>query len=176
MTHPETKTQKIVWTALLTASTIVLARFIAIRTPILTINFAFAPIMLAGLLMGWRSSTFVAVVADLIGALLFPSGSFFIGYTLTALLKGLSAGLLYRPAGIKIDRQLVIRLIILVLIWSVVLNGLLNTLWIFITTGGAGNVIVPVRVAKQLIMAPIEVIVMLALARLCRTERHRAES
>ena len=158
---------KVVLVAILIASEIVLARFLAIRTPIISIGFSFAPLMLAGMMLGWKYSTFVAVVADLIGAILFPSGAFFIGYTLTAALTGFLAGiLLYRPGGIKIDRSFILRLLIYVLLSTAVLHGGLNTLWIIITTGGASNIVVPVRIAKQLIMAPIEFLTILALAKL----------
>lgn len=161
---------KVVLVAILIASEIVLARFLAIRTPIISIGFSFVPLMLSGMMLGWKYSTFIAVVADLIGAILFPSGAFFIGYTITAALTGLCAGiLLYQPNGIKIDRNFIIRLIIYVLISTAVLHGGLNTLWIMITTGGASNVIVPVRIAKQLIMAPIEFLTILALAKLFGT-------
>lgn len=161
---------KVVLVAILIASEIVLARFLAIRTPIISIGFSFVPLMLAGMMLGWKYATFVAIVADLIGAILFPSGAFFIGYTLTAALTGFFAGiLLYRPDGIKVDRNFVILLLIYVLVSTAVLHGGLNTLWIIITTGGASNVVVPVRIAKQLIMAPIEFLTVLALAKLFGT-------
>lgn len=162
-----TRARRVIVTAALLASTIVLSRFLAIRTPIITINFAFLPIMLAGMLMGWRGGVFVAVVADLIGAILFPSGSFFIGYTVTALFKGLTAGLLlYNKNGLRLDKKFVLKLILCVVIWTALLNGVLNTVWIMITSGSAANLIVPVRVAKQLIMAPIQVIMIIAFVKL----------
>lgn len=170
MSRAASRSLKVVFIALLVASEIVLARFLAIRTPIISIGFSFVPLILAGMMFGWKWATFVATVADLIGALLFPSGAFFIGYTLTAALTGFFAGLLlYRPSGIKIDRWFLIRLGIYVLISTALLHGGLNTLWIMITTGGASNIIVPVRIAKQLIMAPIEYLTMLALARVFGT-------
>lgn len=158
--------RRISLTALLLASTVVLARFIAIRTPIISISFSFVPIMLAGMILGWKLGIFVATLADLIGAILFPSGSFFIGYTLTAALTGLLAGLcLYRPTGIKVDRRFIIRLIVYVIISTALLHGCLNTFWIILTTEGASQIIVPVRIAKQLLMAPIEFLTILALAK-----------
>lgn len=158
---------KVVLVAVLIASEIVLARFLAIRTPIISIGFSFAPLMLAGMMLGWKYSTLIAIVADIIGALLFPSGAFFIGYTITAALTGFCAGvLLYRPEGVKVDRQFILRLVIYVLISTAVLHGGLNTLWIMITTGGASNVIVPVRIAKQLLMAPVEFLTILVFAKL----------
>lgn len=163
--------RRLVLTALLLASTIVLSRFIAIRTPIITINFSFLPIMLAGMLMGWQGGAFVAVVADLIGALLFPSGSFFIGYTITALLKGVSAGLLlHNKNGVQVNKKFIINTLICVIVWSAVFNGALNTFWIFITSGGAANLIVPVRIVKQLVMAPIMFVAVVAVAKIFRTQ------
>lgn len=161
------RVQKVILSALLIAATIVLQRFLSIRTPIIAINFSFAPIMLAGLTLGPLGATFVAVVSDLIGALLFPSGSFFWGYTLTALLAGLTAGLcLHRKTGIKIDRGFIIRLILCVVITVALLNGVLNTIWVIITMGGASNVVIPIRILKQCLMLPVEFLTMLALARI----------
>lgn len=152
--------------ALLIASQVALARFLSIQTPILTISFSFLPIYLAGLILGWGGATLVALISDLIGALLFPVGSFFFGYTLTTTLTGLVAGLtLYRRDGVKIDRQFLLRLLLCVLVVTGFLNGGLNTLWIMITTGGASNVIIPVRMAKQLVMAPIQFLTILAIAK-----------
>lgn len=153
--------------AIMIAAIIVLQRFLSIRTPIIQINFMFLPIMLTGMLMGWKSATFVATIADLIGALLFPSGSFFFGYTLTAALTGFAAGIcLYRPNGIKLDRNFMLRLVICILIITGALNGGLNTIWILLTTSNASNIIIPVRIAKQLIMAPVMFITMTAVVKL----------
>lgn len=161
------RTRKIVIVALLIAVTIVLQRFLAIRTPIIQINFMLVPIMLAGMMLGWPGATFVAFIADLVGALLFPSGSFFFGYTLTAILTGFTAGVcLYRPTGVRLDRIFLVRLALCVLIIVGLLNGGLNTLWILMMSGEASHVIVPLRIAKQLIMAPIIYLVMVALVKL----------
>lgn len=165
--HTMPRARKVIITAILIALTIVLQRLLAFRTPIIQINFMFAPIMLAGMLLGWPGATFVATIADLIGALLFPSGSFFFGYTLTAILTGLTAGLcLYRTHGIKLDRNFVLRLVICTLIITGVLNGGLNTLWVLMMTGDASSVIIPVRVMKQLVMAPVMLITMTALVKI----------
>lgn len=158
--------RKIALSAMLIASQVVLARFLSIQTPILTISFSFLPIYLAGLILGWKGASLVALISDLIGALLFPVGSFFFGYTLTTTLTGLAAGLtLYRRQGIKVDRRFLLRLLLCVMIVTGLLNGGLNTVWIMITTGGASQVIVPVRIAKQLIMAPIQFLTTSAIAK-----------
>ena len=158
--------RQIALSALLIASQVVLARFLAVQTPILTVSFSFLPIFLAGMVLGWRHATIIAAISDLIGALLFPVGNFFPGYTLTTALTGLIAGLtLYRPSGIKVDRRFCLRLLLCAVLVSGALNGGLNTLWIIITTGGASNIIVPIRIAKQLIMIPIQFLTVWAIAK-----------
>ena len=160
------KTKRILLTALFLASTIVLGRILSIRTPIITIGFAFAPIMLCAIILGWKYSTFVATLADIIGALLFPTGSFFFGFTITSLLTGLVYGLILYRKPFKIDKQFIIRLIIATVIVCGILNGVLNTIWIIMISKGASKIIITTRVLKQLIMAPIEVLTILGLSKL----------
>ena len=161
------RARKVILIAVLIATTIILQRFLAIRTPIIQVNFMLVPILLAGIMLGWSSTMFIAVMADLIGALLFPSGSFFWGYTITATLTGLTAGIcLYHSDGMKLDSRLIVRLIICIVIITGLFNGCLNTIWILITSGSASNIIVPIRIIKQLIMAPIMFIAMLAILKI----------
>lgn len=153
--------------AILIAATIVLQRFLSFRTPIIQINFMFVPVMLAGMMLGWPGATFIATVSDLIGALLFPSGSFFFGYTLTAFLMGLVAGIcLYRPDGVRLDKKFIVRLIICILLIAGVLNGGLNTVWVLMMTGDASRIVVPLRITKQLIMAPVMLATMTAVVKI----------
>ncbi len=160
------KTKKILLTAMFLASSIVLSRFLSIKTPIITIGFSFVPIMLSAIILGWKYSTFIAVASDLIGALLFPFGSYFIGFTITAFFTGLIYGiLLYDKDGFKVDKKFIIKLLISTVLVTGVLNGGLNTIWIKITTRGASKVIVPVRIAKQLVMAPIKIFTILGITK-----------
>lgn len=163
--RPTSKSQRVALLALLIASTIILQRLLAFRTPIISVNFAFLPIAIAGIVLGGKAAILVAVTADLIGALVLPSGPFFLGYTLTAFFNGLVAGILHQPKQITVNRNFIWRLVLFVVISTGVLQGGLNTLWIMVTTGGASNIIVPLRIAKQLIMAPIEFFTILAVVK-----------
>ena len=160
------KTKRILLSALFLASTIVLGRILSIRTPIITIGFAFAPIMLSAIILGWKHSTFISTLSDIIGALLFPTGSFFFGFTITSFLTGLVYGLILYRKPFKIDKKFIIRLIIATIIVCGILNGVLNTIWIIIITKGASKIIITTRVLKQLIMAPIEVLSILGISKL----------
>ena len=160
------KSKRILLCALFIASTIVLGRILSIRTNIITIGFSFVPIMLGAIILGPKYSTFIATVSDIIGALLFPTGSYFFGFTITAFFTGLTYGLLLYRKNFRIDKSFVIRLIISTIIVTGILNGLLNTIWIIIINKSASNIIIPIRILKQLIMAPIKVITIISLCKI----------
>ena len=159
------KTKRILFSALFIAATIVLARFLSIRTPIITIGFSFIPIMFSAIMLGPKYSTFIATISDIIGALLFPSGSYFFGFTISSLLTGLVYGLFLYNKEFKINKIFIIKLVISTLIVTLIINGILNTIWIMMISKGASNIIVPIRVIKQLIMVPIKIASVLGLGK-----------
>ena len=160
------KTKRILLCALFIASTIVLGRILSIRTPIITIGFSFVPIVLSAIILGPKYSAFIATISDIIGALLFPTGSFFFGFTVTAFLTGLTYGLLLYRKKFKVDKWFIIRLIISVIIVTGILNGVLNTIWIIMITKGASKIIITTRVLNQLVMAPVEVITIVSIGKI----------
>lgn len=94
------KTQKrvrfLVCIAMLSAMQVVLSRFLSIQTAVAKIGFGFVPVMFAGVLYGVGGGALVGALSDLVGAILFPTGSYFPGYTLTAALSGAVYGWLLR--------------------------------------------------------------------------------
>ena len=153
------KLKKVILAALLLSTTVVLSRFLSIKTPIIVISFSYLPIMLSAILLGPFYSTLIAALSDLIGALLFPFGAYFFGYTLSSAFAGLIYGLLlYKGKKEFSNKNFIIRLIVSTLLVIVVCNTLLNTLWIYITTKKALVAILPTRLLKQLIMLPIQVV------------------
>jgi ECF transporter S component (folate family) len=96
------KTKKIILSALLLAILLVFSRFISIKTPILVISLSFLPIMISAILLGPKYSCIIALLGDLIGALLFPFGSYFVGFTIEQALVGIIYGLfLYKKPNIS---------------------------------------------------------------------------
>ena len=167
------KSRRILLCALFISSCIVLERILSIRTSIITIGFAFVPIMLGAIILGPKYSTFIATISDIIGALLFPTGSYFFGFTITAFLTGLTYGIILHKKEFKMDKNFIIRLIISTIIATGVYNGILNTIWILMITKGASNIIIPLRIIKQLIMAPITVI---TISMLCKIMEERIQN
>ena len=164
------KNKKIILSALLLALLIILSRFLSIKTPILTISFSFVPTMLCAIWLGPKWTVLINVLGDLIGATLFPSGAFFIGYTITTALAALIYGLLLykKEEDTYREKQFIIRVILASVLVTVIANIGLNTLWLSITTGKAFMVLLSARIVKELIMIPIKVIVIIFLERVLR--------
>ena len=164
------KQKRILLCALFISSCVVLSRFLSVRTPIITVGFSFVPIMLCAIILGPKYSVFVSTISDILGALLFPTGSYFFGFTITSFLTGLTYGLFLHRKVFKLDKEFFIRLIISTLIVTVAYNGILNTLWIIIINNSASKIVVPVRMLKQLVMFPI---IIFTITLLCKTLEER---
>ena len=145
--------------ALLTAMNVVLTRFLGIQTPLVQINFSFVPVDLAALLYGPIPAAVVGGLGDFLGAILFPAGAYFPGFTLTAVLAGLVYGFfLYRK------QAALWRAIAAVLLITVVLNMGLNTLWLWILMKDGVWGILSTRIPKYFLVAPVQILVTRALS------------
>jgi ECF transporter S component (folate family) len=145
--------------ALLVALQIVLTRFLSISTPILRISLGFVPIAIAGMLFGPLSGGLVAATADFLGAILFPIGAYFPGFTLTAFLTGVVYGLFLFQR-----EKSWLRIISSVLVIALVLNLGMNTFWIMVITGKGYLALLPARLMQNIIMIPLQAIVVKALS------------
>lgn len=154
--------------ALLLAMEIILSRFFSIQLPIIRVTFAFIPISAAGILFGPLPAALVAGLGDFMGAILFPAGAYFPGYTVTAFLTGLVYGLFLHRKVVTVWRvACAVGLI------AVVLNLFVNTIWIQMTTGKAYLALLPTRIIKSVVMAPFQIVVIRLLAsRLQGLEKH----
>lgn len=164
------KNKKIILSALLLALLIILSRFLSIKTPIVTISFSFVPTMLCAIWLGPKWTVLINVLGDLIGATLFPFGSFFIGYTITTAVAALIYGLLLykKEKDTYTEKQFIFRVILASALVTIIANVGLNTLWLTITTGKAFMVLIASRIVKELIMIPIKAITIIFLERVLR--------
>lgn len=89
-------------------------------------------------------------VLDILKYLIKPTGAFFPGFTVSAMVGGLIYGIFFYKRPISLVRVLAAELIV-----SVVCNMFLGTLWLSMLYGKAFMVLLPVRVVKNLIMWPI---------------------
>lgn len=149
--------QKIVVLGVLVALNIVLARFLSIQAWNIRIGFTFLTIVCAAILYGPVEGAIVGGLGDFLGAILFPSGPFFPGFTITAILTGLVHGLLLHKK-ITIPRVL--------LSFAIVQFGLgmiLNTLWISILYGKGFLALLPTRVAQAVLLFVVQSVLTYAL-------------
>lgn len=156
-------TRQLVNLAMLLTIEIVLSRCLSFQTPIVKVSFSFIPLSMIGMLYGPVYSTAGAAIADLIGAMLFPVGVFFPGYTLTAALTGFVYGffLYNRPKSWK-------NILLAVLVIGFCLRLGLNTYWTMIFTGKGYIALLLPRVIKALLTIPVEtLLIKFAWERLC---------
>lgn len=159
--HNETETKKtsrggvhaLALMAILVASEIVLSRFLSFSVWNMKIGFAFLPVVIAAMTLGPVRAGIVGGVADFLGAVLFPIGAYFPGFTLTAFLTGLVFGVfLYKGASF-------VRILGAVGVQQLVLGLLLNTFWISVLYGSPFGPLFVTRLTQCAVMIPVELIV-----------------
>ncbi len=143
--------QRLAHLALLIALQIILSRFLSINTPIVRIGFGFVPIVLCAILYGPVWAGVVGGLSDFLGAILFPSGAYFIGFTISAILTGVIYGLfLYKHTATPV------RILGAVATDSICISLGLSTLWLaYIMNSPYLTILVP-RIAQNVILIPIE--------------------
>lgn len=146
-------TRFMVTMGLLVALHVVLSRFCSINAWNLKIGFAFVPVFAAAFLYGPVPAGVVGAVGDLLGAVLFPIGPYFPGFTVTCFLTGIAFGLLLHK------KQSLPRILIAVAISQLALGLLLNTLWISILYESPFGALLITRVVQCLILIPVECLV-----------------
>ena len=143
----------------LIAMEIVLSRFLSIHTWNTKIGFSFVPVVVAAMLFGAMEAGIVAAFADIIGAMMFPVGAYFPGFTLTAFLNGVVYAILLKKkasAG---------RIILAVLIVQIAGSLFLNTYWISVLYGSPYWPLFFTRIHQTFVMSLVQIAVILVLSR-----------
>lgn len=152
-------TLQVVITGMLIALYVVLNRFVSINAWNLSIGFTFLPLAVAGMVLGPFKAGLVGAISDFIGAMLFPFGPFFPGFTLTAFLKGLTYGLLLYK------KQNILLIVAAELIVQGILSLFLQSFWISTLYGSPYWAVVASRLVQVGPLFVIETIVIFILAR-----------
>jgi len=149
---PKNNTHRLVLIALLVALNIVLSRFLSISAWNFKIGFAFVPVVIAAITMGPIGGGVVAGLGDLIGALMFPIGAFFPGFTLTAFLTGFVYGICLHK------KQSTFRILAACLTTAIFGTLVLNTLWVSIIYGVPMEVLLATRWLQAALMLFVEIV------------------
>lgn len=131
---------------------IILGRFFSIRTPIVVIGFGFLPIVIAAILYGPVKASLVAGVSDFLGALMFPVGAYFPGFTLTAFVTGAMYGVFLHN-----KHRTLMRIIVACFVVGSI-DLLMNTYWLTILTGKGALVLLPPRMVQAAILFAVKLV------------------
>ena len=157
------KTKKLTTLAILVAMHIILSRFLSYSVWNMKIGFDFLPVSVAAVLYGPIGAAVVGGLGDFIGAILFPIGPYFPGYTLSAALSGVVLGLfLHRE-------QRLTRVLGAVAVNQWIISLLLTSFWISFTNLVPYWAMVTSRVPQCAIMTAVQIPVLMLLPRLLRT-------
>ena len=141
---------------LLIALEIVLARF-SIHTSDLKIGFGFVPIVVAAVLYGPIAGGMVGALGDVVSAILFPVGSYFPGFTVTAFLTGAIFGLfLYKKESVP-------NVFFSVLLTQAVISQFVNTYFISILYGNPYWPLFVMRLAQTAAMSAVQIVLIILL-------------
>ena len=148
---------KVTRIGLLIAVEIVLSRFLSISTPITKIGFAFIPLSMIGMLYGPLYGGIAGALCDFIGAILFPIGAYFPGYTLTAALSGATYGFFLQNGGAKSLGKVTVASVVI----NIVYHLGINTYWTTLFTGKGYLALLPTRIFSNVVLLPMEIVIIM---------------
>lgn len=146
--------------ALLLALKIAISSFGVYITPDSRVTFGFLTTALTGLLFGPIMAMVTAGLGDIIGYLLHPVGAYFPGFLLTAMADGLIYGVFLYHRPVKLPRIIFAKVLV-----TFICNLGMNMVWKTIFYGQGFWALFPVSFVKNMILLPIEILMMFALCK-----------
>lgn len=146
-------TVKVAVCALLVALDILLTRVAAINTPVMKIGLGFLAVALASCLYGpwWGAAT--GALGDFLGSLIFPTGAYFPGFTVTAALSGVIFGLVLYNKEINLKRGF-----LAAFLHVVIVTYLINTAMIAYISQTPYVTLLEIRAIQGVIMIAVETV------------------
>ncbi len=153
--------RKLTIAALLVALGVLVGFFKLPISDILEIRFTSIPLVVAGAFLGPGIAAVIGALSDIGGYMLMPTGPYFPGFTVSGAISGIIYGLLlHRKGSAKISIK---RILIAVVINTIFVNMILNSLWLSIMYGKGGFIAtVSARIVKELVMIPVNFILITA--------------
>ncbi len=131
---------------------VVLARLASLNTEMSRFGLALFVVAIVARLYGPIAAMVVHGISDIIGAIVFPNGPYFPGFTVTAVLIGLIYGLLFYRSGSWW------RILVAVVSTQIICTLCLNTLWLSILMDKPFWVFLPGRLIQSAITTPLQLI------------------
>jgi len=153
-------TRKLAISALLLTADVILTRLIAFNTPVMKIGLGFTAVALCAMIYGPWWAALVAALGDLLGSLLFPTGAYFPGFTLTAACVGVIFGLFLHRRDLSWWRP-----VLAAALNTVLVSYLANTAMICFISGAPFKAMLAARLVQLAVMFPLQVVVLTWLMR-----------
>ncbi len=150
--------------AMFAAVAVILGYFTISLGNYIKIGFSGIPNVLVGCLFGPVAGGCFGGLLDILKYIVNPTGAFFPGFTLNAVLGGVIYGCSYYRNSITLVRVLATKLVVIL-----ICNVLLNTLWLSMLYGQAFAVLLPARLMKNLIMWPVDSMIFYTIAKTFET-------
>lgn len=166
------KELKSIKTVVLCGLLIALAAAIEAANPLnlgemLKVRLDFAATAVMGFVAGPVASMIAAAVGDVVRYIIKPAGgAFFPGYTLSAAVGGFIYGAFLYKKNKKFFKKKIVDVAVKCfgakLCINIFVNLVLNSIWISMTTGKALAVLMPMRIIKNAVALPLEVVILTA--------------
>ncbi len=143
---------------MLVAISVVLSFVKIVLSPVLEISFSFLPLASGGLLYGPVVGGIMGMLSDVLGYFVQPNGPFFPGFTLNAVISGALYGFFLYKKPVSLKRVIIVSALITILV-----NLLLNSLWLSMMYGKAFVVLLSARIIKNLVMFPVNTALLMVL-------------
>lgn len=153
-------TKKMTVCAMLIAFDVIFTRVLALNMPLAKIGIGFAAAAVCAMLYGPVWAAVCAGLGDLAGSLLFPTGAYFPGFTVTAAIGGAIFGFVLYGS-----RPMVLRCFLAALCNGVVVSLLLNTAMISAVFGPPFVPLLLTRLAQFGVMLAVQTLVFVFLTR-----------
>lgn len=151
--------RQLVLSAMLIAFDVIFTRVLALNTSLMKIGIGFTAVAVCAMLYGPAWAALTAALGDLVGALAFPTGAFFPGFTLTAALTGAIYGICLYGCRVTWKRALCAAALNGVIVtW--LLNTLLIAVWFSPKTYAA---LLAARAVQLAVVLPLQFVMISAL-------------
>jgi riboflavin transporter len=141
--------------AMFGAISIVIGSFTIMIGDFLKVGFTFLPNNYVYYLFGPTVGVMYGAAIDILNYFVKPVGPFFFGFTVSSIVSGLIYGVLLYQKPPKLSRVFIANSV-----QTIIVKILLNTYWLSILYGKGFYAILPARALKDIIMLPIETILL----------------
>lgn len=124
-------------------------------TQLIELRFGFLPLAVSASLFGPLTGLVFGGLSDILGYLVRPTGPFFPGFTISAMVSGCLYGLILYRKELKLWRLLLVQLL-----HSVIVSMGLNTLWLSMLYGKAFIPVLTSRLLKTVLMFPVNTLLL----------------